>query len=264
MDTEDLKHKALMCALPAMMLLNSCGTVESGSYQDPKVNSQVVYSEVMKKSMEYEGPARNPVVVIHGLLGSKLVDGKGVNIWGSFSLGEMLSGNKLSRLAHPMEHGVPLAGLHSDVHPHGLLDRSQIRVLGLSFDYEGYNTLVDTLAASGFVPDDRPLPNNKKFYSQFIFYYDWRRDISENAARLKEFIFEKRQYLQAVYYELYGLRNYDVHFDLIGHSMGGLVARYFMRYGGTRLTDDGSLPPLNWEGANTVDRVVIIATPNAG
>lgn len=264
MDTEDLKHKALMCALPAMMLLNSCGTVESGSYQDPKVNSQVVYSEVMKKSMEYEGPARNPVIVIHGLLGSKLVDGEGVNIWGSFSLGEMLSGNKLSRLAHPMEHGVPLAGLHSDVHPHGLLDRSQIRVLGLSFDYEGYNTLVDTLAASGFVPDDRPLPNNKKFYSQFIFYYDWRRDISENAARLKEFILEKKHYLQAVYDELYGLRNYDVHFDLIGHSMGGLVARYFMRYGGTRLADDGSLPPLNWEGAKFVDRVVIIATPNAG
>lgn len=269
MTTDDLKHKALSYTLPlvpALLLLNSCASTESGSYQDPKVYGKTVYTEVMKKAFDYEGPGRNPVIVIHGFLGSKLVDqSNGTNIWGQFALTEMLAGNKFARLAHPMAEKRTLASLHSDVRPSGLLDKSHIRVLGFSFDYEGYDILVNTLSKAGYVPDNRPLPPGKQFHSQFIFYYDWRRDISENTARLKDFILEKKGYLQLKYAELYGLENYDVHFDLVAHSMGGLVARYFMRYGGTPLPEpELELPHLTWEGAKYIDRVVIIATPNAG
>jgi len=46
--------------------------------------------------------------------------------------------------------------------------------------------------------------------------------------------------------------------------MGGLVARYYLRYGPRPLPDDGSLPPLDWAGARNVARVVLVGTPNAG
>ena len=46
--------------------------------------------------------------------------------------------------------------------------------------------------------------------------------------------------------------------------MGGLVARYYLRYGVADLPDDGSLPPLTWAGSRFVEQVVLIGTPNAG
>lgn len=269
MTADELKHKALSYTLPlvpALLLLNACTSTESGSYQDPKPHGKAVYTEVMKKAFRYEGPARNPVIVIHGLLGSQLTEQRtGINIWGQFSLTEMLAGNKFARLAHPMKEKMPLAKLVSDVRPSGLLSKSHIRVLGFSFDYEGYEILVHALAKAGYVPDTMPLPEGKHFYSQFVFYYDWRRDISENAVLLKKFIEEKKAYLNEKYKELYGVDDYEIHFDLVAHSMGGLLARYFMRYGGNALPErELELPRLTWEGAKYVDRIVIIATPNAG
>lgn len=264
-DSRMNKPHAFSLSLLPLLLLSAC-TTETGSYQDSKVYGKAVYCDVMKKSFEYEGPGRNPVIVIHGLLGSKLEDtSNSENIWGNFSLSEMLMGNKFAKLAHPMKHGVPLKKLVSSVKPSGLLDKSQIKVMGFSFDYEGYDILVRALKSSGYVPDSEPLPPDRHFFSQFIFYYDWRRDISENAARLQEFIQDRRKYLQGKYRELYGLRDHNVKFDLVAHSMGGLVARYFMRYGSVPLPDDPEkIPPLTWEGARFIDKVVIIATPNAG
>jgi hypothetical protein len=46
--------------------------------------------------------------------------------------------------------------------------------------------------------------------------------------------------------------------------MGGLVLRYFLRYGDKRLPLDGSPPRLTWAGSERVARAVIIGTPNAG
>jgi len=46
--------------------------------------------------------------------------------------------------------------------------------------------------------------------------------------------------------------------------MGGLVARYFLMYGDQDLPADGSLPALTWAGANYVERVIFVGTPNGG
>jgi hypothetical protein len=55
-----------------------------------------------------------------------------------------------------------------------------------------------------------------------------------------------------------------VRFDLLVHSMGGLIARYYLMHGAVDLPDDGSLPPINWAGAEHFNRVVFVAPPNAG
>jgi hypothetical protein len=46
--------------------------------------------------------------------------------------------------------------------------------------------------------------------------------------------------------------------------MGGVMARYYLQYGDAPLTEDGSLPELTWAGAERVDRLVMVAPPNAG
>ncbi len=251
----------------AGLVLTAAGcALDSGTYQDNRTYTRAVYGEIARRAAAYEGPDRNPVVVIHGLLGSQLVDATdGRNVWGFFSLGEMRRGDKYLELAHPMGLNIPLSRLHSNVRATSLLERSMIQVLGFQFNQDNYDILVKTLADSGYVPDNRPLPRGRNFHSQFIFYYDWRRDISENAVRLAEFIEEKRAYLQERYATLYGLEDYDVRFNLVAHSMGGLVAGYYLRFGGEPLPDDPGTPfPVTWAGAARVDKLIMIATPNAG
>ena len=70
--------------------------------------------------------------------------------------------------------------------------------------------------------------------------------------------------MRSEYRKHFGVDNPNVRFDIAAHSMGGLVTRYFLMYGGQDLPADGSLPELTWEGANLVERVILIGTPNAG
>lgn len=62
----------------------------------------------------------------------------------------------------------------------------------------------------------------------------------------------------------FGIPNYDVKFDIVRHSMGGWLARYYLRYGDAPLPEDGSLPPLTWAGARHVERAILISAPNGG
>ena len=84
-------------------------------------------------------------------------------------------------------------------------------------------------------------------YTCFQFDYDWRRDIVESAQRLHAFVLKKRRYVQEEIRKRFIVSDADVRFDLVAHSMGGLVARYYLRYGAADLPADGSLPPLTWE-----------------
>lgn len=52
--------------------------------------------------------------------------------------------------------------------------------------------------------------------------------------------------------------------DLIAHSMGGLVARYYLLYGGEDLLASASLPEPTMAGAAHVAHAVLLATPNEG
>ncbi|MCA9242490.1 MAG: hypothetical protein KDA32_00940 [Phycisphaerales bacterium] len=214
---------------------------------------------------------RHPVIVIPGILGSRLVDPEGDQIvWGAFgghSIDpEAPDGARL--LALPMRRGAALAELRDDVRTAGVLDRAKIELLGLPIELAAYAQILGTLGAGGFrdqqLAEAGAVNYGSDHFTCFQFAYDWRRDNVENAAALKRFIDEKHAFIQKQYAERFGIQNADIKFDIVAHSMGGLVTRYFLRYGDADLPDGDTPPPITWAGAEHVRQVIIVGTPNAG
>ena len=213
----------------------------------------------------------NPIIVIPGLLGSKLVDSQTqVVAWGTYDRGssnpKKPEGAQLAAI--PMRKDAKLADLRDDVRPAEVLDKFRLRFLGLPMKRKAY---VDLLAALGSaVYRDEELGSEgasdqgDAHLGVFQFAYDFRRDNVENAQRLHEFILEKHRSVQEETRKRRGYERPDLKFDIVAHSMGALLVRYYLRYGTAELPEDGSLPELTWAGAEYVERVVMAAPPNAG
>lgn len=213
---------------------------------------------------------RNPIIVIPGVLGTRLVNGESRQIvWGEFG-GRSInptSPQGAQEIALPMNEGSPLSTLVDEVRPAGTLDAVDIRVFGIPFQINAYRDLLTTLGVGGYRDDQAKVADlnyGDQSYNSFQFAYDWRRDNVENARLLHEFILEKKAYVEAKRRERHGADFQPVRFDIVAHSMGGLVARYYLEYGSADLPPDGSVPPVTWAGAEHVARLVMIATPNAG
>ena len=88
----------------------------------------------------------------------------------------------------------------------------------------------------------------------YVFPYDWRRDNVESAQLLIKQIAALKAKLNQP----------NLRFNLVVHSMGGLVARYASRYGDADLPDEGKLPPPTWAGAAHVNKIFMFGTPNQG
>lgn len=217
------------------------------------------------------GYLRNPIIVIPGVLGSKLVDSETQEVaWGKFnkSLLPWRSSFDANKLALPMQEHAPLHALRDSIKSDGTLAYLEMSVAGIPVEVQAYAQMMKTLGVGGYRDSARPVNTDVDYgdehFTCFQFDYDWRRDISETAADLDAFIKEKQLYIRQEYQRRYGIENANVNFDVVAHSMGGLVARYYLRYGGCPLPDDGSLPQVTWAGAANVSRVVMIGTPNAG
>jgi pimeloyl-ACP methyl ester carboxylesterase len=213
---------------------------------------------------------RNPVIVIPGILGTRLkVAGSDRLVWGAFGgRGVDPRTDEGARLtALPIREGASLADLTDDVVTDGVLDRVEVSIFGLPIELQAYMQILGTLGAGGYRDEQlgvSAIDYGNRHFTCFQFAYDWRRDNVENAKRLKQFILEKRDYVRGAIKEQFGVDREDIQFDIIAHSMGGLVTRYFLRYGDQDLPADGSDPELTWEGANYVDRVILVGTPSSG
>ena len=222
------------------------------------------------RAAQAHGPDRNPIIAIPGILGSKLHDGSSDRVvWGAFGGGAADPGKPdgARLLALPMGEGDRLADLTDTVYPNGALDRIKVRLFGLPIALKAYLNVMKTLGTGGYRDEDVTLADidyGRDHFTCFQFSYDWRRDLSENARRLHEFILEKRVYVEDQYRKRYGIEDPEVRFDIAAHSMGGLLTRYYLRYGGEPLPADGSVPPPTWKGAENVERVVLVGTPNGG
>ena len=239
-----------------------------------KQRHQVDLGEIYDDLAQLPDTERNPVIVIPGILGSRLIDGQTNEVvWGEMGPAGVspLKTHSLTELALPMQQGVPLHQLHDQVKHDGPLDQITFRVAGIPVRVNTYAQVLATLGVGGY--RDQHFRGQSRLnevnyandhFTCFQFAYDWRRDISESAALLAQYIEERDAYTRQQYLERYGIENPNIKFDIVAHSMGGMVARYYLRYGNQPLADDGSLPVLTWEGARRVGRVFIVGTPNLG
>ena len=225
------------------------------------------------RTAQYHGPDRNPVIVIPGILGSKLTHPPtGTRVWGAFEGGAADPGTAEGArlIALPMAEGKSLKELTDDVESDGSLDSVRLSLFGLPVELEAYAQILGTLGVGGYIDDQLgdsgAIDYGTDHYSCFQFDYDWRRDNVENAHKLLAFIKANRKVVQQNLAEDYGGKpdDYDVKFDIVAHSMGGLLTRYMLRYGDADLPADGSTPEVTWAGAEYVDRVVLVGTPSAG
>ena len=249
----------------AAALLFGCAPSPVGSYQSAATYDRVLFSDTAKEAFRFQGPERNPVVVIHGFLGAKLGNAKSCEmVWGKFSARPPAAA-ELQQLAHPMILGRPLREIPTALVPLSILDEADVEVGMFNFTFPGYRTAIDQLVKAGYVDANKPLPKDRKYADLFSFAYDWRRDLPETAERLHRFLLKKREELQKIYEREYGLKDYDVQFDIVAHSMGGLVARYYLMYGDRDLPEDPAKVPVpDWSGAKLVDKVIVAGTPNDG
>ncbi len=222
---------------------------------------------IYNRAARYHGLDRNPVIVIPGILGSRLVDNDGV-VWGAFGGGaanpERPEGAR--RVAHPMGNK-PLRQLKDGVVSDGALDRLRLKFFGLPISLNAYAEILGALGAGGYRDEGLGIAGAIDYgtdhFTCFQFAYDWRRDNIENARLLHEFILDKKKFVEGKLKELNPNSDPNVRFDIIAHSMGGLVTRWYMRYGAADLPARG-LPKVTWAGCEFVERAVLIGTPNAG
>ena len=159
-----------------------------------------------------------------------------------------------------------ISHIKTDIRPDGVLENLDVNLAGFPISIQAYAGILSTLGAGGYRDETLGLNSidyGTDHFTCFQFDYDWRQDIPANAARLKTFIDERRNDVQASYKRDYGIENAEVKFDLVAHSMGAVLARYFTRYGATDLAS-ADANSVTWAGTKDVERLISIAPPNAG
>lgn len=185
-----------------------------------------------------------PVVLIPGALGSRLSDAEtGREIW---------PGPFWKLLFNDYD------GLALEIDPETLEPRAdRLVVSGLTDTAAGrdfYAEIQRVLERYGGYRRAEPGESGGLAAKQYyVFTYDWRQDNVETVRLLDVFLKQIRQ-------------DYDdphLKVDVIGHSMGGLIARYYGRYGTDDVLNDNEFPVTN-RGARHMRRVILLGTPNLG
>lgn len=156
--------------------------------------------------------AVRPLVVVPGIIGSKLCSDDGTVLWGN---------TRSLRNFRRLE----LDGSEDSesIKPCGLIE--QIQIMGPLWTVDAYKGLTESLEGLGYGPNGQPV---------FEFAYDWRRSNIDTAAQLADFVSETIP---------------DGEFDIVAHSMGGIVTRLYLA---------------NHGGAERVRNVAYFGTPFVG
>lgn len=186
-------------------------------------------------------PDQPPVILIHGLMGSTLVDARtGKQFWpGSLGTVAFSTYTDLARMTAETDGG-----------PHLVPGDLFYGLAGVDY----YGALIEALEKVGRFERGTPgvpVGSHKRRY--YVLLYDWRKDNIDAVRKLHALIDQIR--------EDYGDPKLRV--DIIAHSNGGLIANYYLRYGPQDVLDQSEFYPWN-EGNRRIRRMVLLGTPNLG
>jgi pimeloyl-ACP methyl ester carboxylesterase len=198
-------------------------------------------------------PSTDLVVVLPGITGSTLVDAEGRLVWG-LSAGSLMRtlfsrGESLRRLRLP--DGIGDNPADDGIRPDKLMPDHGLP--GIWTPIKSYDPLIERLQRLGYRPSldpDNPVapPGNLLEVP-----YDWRLSNRHNGRRLAELVTPALERWRAQ-----GGEYADAQVVLVCHSMGGLVARWYLeRGGGAELTRKLVTFGTPWRGAaKTVEQLV--------
>ncbi len=190
-----------------------------------------------------QSTGKDPVIIIPGITGSTIIDPKTEKtVW--FSVRR----SKTDDLRLPMTSPI-LTRDRDSLRAVDIIRKVELPVLP---DIEVYQGIIDALEGRGYHEAKWDHPQAADVY--YVFPYDWRRDNVENAQALMVKILSAKRVL----------RRPDLKFDIIAHSMGGLIARYAAMYGSADLPPEGRAPKPTWSGASNINKLMMFGTPNEG
>lgn len=186
--------------------------------------------------------AQPPVILIHGLMGSTLVErSSGKEFWpGSIGALAFSEYRELARMAQAEQQG---GGLVPGDLFYGVARTDYYAALTRSLETVGRFKRGE--------PGDPVSANDRRRY--YVLLYDWRRENLEAVRQLHALIEQIR-------------RDYgdpDLPVDILAHSNGGLIANYYLRYGPNDVLDQAVFTPWD-EGAHRIRRIVMLGTPSLG
>ena len=229
------------------------------------LDSVIEYEHQIRQS----GFMQNPIIVIPGILGSNITNLENENtLWGDFgeSFANPDADENLRMIALPMQMGKTLDQLQGISTADGSLRYIKGSVAGIPISINTYASMLSALgvgeqqgAGASLNKLDDYIDDRRNEANAFEFSYDWRRSMDENAVRLGEYIRQVTRFVQ-----LQRGSHEPIKFDIVAHSMGGLITRYYLQYGEQLLPAGDAMPIANWSGSAQIERVVLIAPPNGG
>ena len=180
-----------------------------------------------------------PAVIVPGIMGSGLLRADETRVWLNLR-------NAVGQYNLSLPFVLPLSESKDELRPGSLLGIEHR--LPRMFGFTEYYDLLELLEAAGFQPAKK---TGGRGLVHHVFAFDWRRDLVESVRRLDET-------LEALA-DARGDRS--TRFNVVGHSMGGLIARYYLRYG---TAEPHAGMPVTWAGARRIARMLLVAVPNAG
>ncbi|HEX8845192.1 MAG TPA: hypothetical protein VF791_11140 [Pyrinomonadaceae bacterium] len=194
-----------------------------------------------------ERKGKRPLIVIPGVLGSQLVNYEtGEIVWPSAFRS---SDDGLSLPVSP-----DLQRNRDNLVARKIVDTARLARLAPEV-YVYHELLVALKKYGGYKEGDWSNPSEDGDHDTFyVFPYDWRRDNVETARELIGRIETLKRKLNRP----------DLRFNVLAHSMGGLVARYAAMYGDADLPPEGAQPKPSWAGAAHINKIIMFGTPNEG
>ncbi len=185
-----------------------------------------------------------PVILIPGVFGSRLREHDGgAEVWPGPWWRVLFSTYPDLAVDFDAQTGTPRP---STLEAFGIAEQA--------FGQDFYRPIIETLTrAGGYVRTAVGTPVNKGVRRLYVFAYDWRQDNVQSAIELHALIEAIRR----------DHGDPALRVDLVAHSMGGLIARYYLRFG-TRDALDGEAQQVSMAGAAQVRKLVLLGTPNLG
>lgn len=201
---------------------------------------------ILALSFSLFAQGKNPVILIPGLAGSELVHkDTGYRVW--------FKALKPSQEDLRLPISLDIGSNRDNLVAGDVLRNVKLGPFPVTDVYGGFIKAME--ARAGYHEEKWDSPSERGFEdSLYVYPYDWRLDTPGNA----------RIFIRRIEDLKTRLHKPDLKFDVVGHSLGGLITRYAAMYGDADLVTGNKKPQPTWAGAKHFNRVILMGTPNEG